>query len=94
MGEGVDYDMGIQLGSDLVGTPFVNSSFSIDSGGVSLDLHDGISIGCVAAGVSFGDGIFMPVPEPSSISLQTAGFGTVIAILAGRTRRRTRLSGV
>ena len=89
-GEGVDYENGVPVGSDLVQMGFVDADLLIDTGDVSLDGHDGISVWCVAAGVSFGDGIFVPLPEPGAVSLQSAGLGTLGALLTLRRRRRWR----
>ena len=60
-GTGGDYTQGPALSVDFVGQSFSNGSIRLQlPTGVDLGDFDGISVWCVTAGVSFGDGLFSP----------------------------------
>lgn len=83
-----DYAIGTPIGSNLVGMQFNGDSFQIDTGNESLDGHDGISVWCTLAKVSFGDGAFQPVPEPRGLLLQAAALASLFGIARVRRARR------
>lgn len=57
------FNNGLEIGPQLVGTPFDDATFTIDlPPGETLDGYNAISVWCVAAGVSFGQGAFVPLP--------------------------------
>jgi hypothetical protein len=57
-GKAGNYTAGFPIGSNLRGTPMTNTTLNITLNDGDLDKLDGISIWCVIAGVSFGDGLF------------------------------------
>lgn len=58
---GGDYDDGFAISHNILGTPYANGTLRVQLPvGATLDDLDGISIWCVAASFSFGDGLFMP----------------------------------
>jgi Electron transfer DM13 len=70
-----DFQNGLAIGNDLEGTVYdgTQSAFTVDlSPGSIVDGYHAISVWCVAVGVSFGSGTFMPpdsVPEPTTALL-------------------------
>lgn len=62
LGANGDYTNGTAVGPQLLKTSgYVNDKVMLSLGdGVDLDSVDGLSIWCVAVGVSFGDGMFAP----------------------------------
>ncbi len=60
-GIGGNYDAGFAIGGDIYGTPYSNGTLTVQLPvGKTLDDLDGVSIWCVAASFSFGDGLFVP----------------------------------
>jgi Electron transfer DM13 len=57
-GKGGDYKAGFPIGPNLFGTRRTNETIQVTLKVGELDALDGISIWCVGAGVSFGDGLF------------------------------------
>jgi Electron transfer DM13 len=57
-GKGGDYKTGFAIGPNLFGTRRTNETIQVPVQAGALDALDGISIWCVGAGVSFGDGLF------------------------------------
>ncbi len=56
-----NYAAGFAIGSNLFGTPRANTTVRVTLKAGELNQLDGISIWCVRAGVSFGDGRFAKV---------------------------------
>ncbi len=85
--EPISFRDGYAIGSQLLrSSPYVDESFTIDLGTASLAGHRAISVWCVPAGVSFGDAVFAPVPEPASAAgLSALGAGWLL-----RRGRRAR----
>lgn len=57
-GKAGDYRTGFAIGANLFGTPVVNGTVLVPLKDGDLDQLDGVSIWCVRARVSFGDGLF------------------------------------
>jgi hypothetical protein len=57
-GKGGNYKAGFAIGPNLFGTRRTNETIQVSLQAGALDALDGISIWCVGAGVSFGDGLF------------------------------------
>jgi Electron transfer DM13 len=57
-GKGGNYAAGFPFGKNLFGTRVANGSVTLTLKDGDLENMDGISIWCVRAGVSFGDGLF------------------------------------
>ena len=58
---GGDYANGFAISNDLLGTAYSNETLRVQlPEGMTLDDLDGVSVWCVEAGVSFGDGLFAP----------------------------------
>lgn len=57
-GKASNYAAGFAVGKNLFGTRISNGSVTLTLKDGDLDNLDGISIWCVRAGVSFGDGLF------------------------------------
>lgn len=56
-----DYANGFAISDDLLGTAYANGTLRVQlPEDMTLDDLDGISVWCVEAGVSFGDGMFAP----------------------------------
>jgi hypothetical protein len=58
-GKGGNYSSGFAVGPNLFGTRRTNETIQVTLPTGALDALDGISIWCVRAGVSFGDGLFI-----------------------------------
>jgi hypothetical protein len=56
--KGGNYGTGFAVGSNLFGKPLANATFRVTLKDGQLDNLDGVSIWCVRAAVSFGDGLF------------------------------------
>lgn len=60
-GLGGNYRDGFAIGMNLLGTPYTDGTLRVElPAGVTLDDLDGVSVWCVAASASFGDGLFAP----------------------------------
>lgn len=58
---GGDYDNGFAISQNILGTPYSNGTLRVQLPvGKTLDDVDGVSVWCVAASFSFGDGLFGP----------------------------------
>jgi hypothetical protein len=57
-GKGGNYAAGFPIGNNLFGTRRTNETIRVTLKTGDLDKLDGISIWCIGAGVSFGDGLF------------------------------------
>jgi Electron transfer DM13 len=58
-GKAGNYAAGSAIGSNLFGTKVTNGTITITVKDGDLESTDGLSIWCVRAGVSFGDGLFI-----------------------------------
>jgi hypothetical protein len=58
-GKAGNYAAGFAIGKNLFGTKVTNGSISLTVKEGDLENLDGLSIWCVRAGVSFGDGLFV-----------------------------------
>ena len=84
---GRTYLLGSSVGQRLNGMPWDDAYIAtLDTGGISLADVEGISVWCEDFKVSFGDGLFMAVPEPGNAALRLTGL-LVPALLAARRRR-------
>lgn len=56
-----DYDNGFAISANILGMPYQNGTLRVQLPvGKTLDDFDGVSVWCVAASFSFGDGLFGP----------------------------------
>jgi Electron transfer DM13 len=58
-GKAGNYAAGFAIGKNLFGTKVTNGSITLTLKDGDLDNLDGLSVWCVRAGVSFGDGLFI-----------------------------------
>jgi hypothetical protein len=88
------FTSGLQIGPQLLHTSFdgTGGPLTIDLPvGESLENYGAISVWCTLAGISFGSGTFVSVPETAVTGLAT--LSTLVLLRRRRSRHRGLLSG-